>query len=240
MEQERNIANIQLNAISRPGLLQSAAQENNRLADYVSQISEPNGSNEQAKFLTHRRNRKRCNCNARYANFHSEAFSASLCGQTFGHLGLLRSSITSAGWHHRKCPMYRNSPTIATARFSIGICGALLNQAIEASVSIIHGADGSSISPKLHCSRLVSRDCEAFMLVSWSRWYSGADENWEMFLYGTTREIERLFQVGQATPYDVDLKGNTFLHVRDQQAFSHCAKVYRLLARHYLTRDCLH
>lgn len=212
--------NIQLGAISRPSLLQSTARENFRPACYVSWISESESGIEQADFLTRRKRRKRCNCNARHAN--SEAFSTSLYGQAFGHLGLLRSRITSTGWHHRTCPMYRSSLAVATARFSAGVCGALLNRTIEASISIIYGAGGSSISPSLHCSRLVSRDCKAFELVRLSR-YKGhgliSFESWKEFLDGTTREIESLFQAGQATPHDVDLEGNTLLHVCGQQFF---------------------
>ena len=122
--------------------------------------------------------------------------------------------------------MYPISRSVATARFSIGICGALLNRAIEASISI----GGFSISQKLHCSRLVSRDCKAFELVRlFRRDTSGISTlvEWEGFLNGITREIECLFRAGQATPYDVDVAGKTLLHVRDQQLVLHCAKFHR-------------
>ena len=116
--------------------------------------------------------------------------------------------------------MYPGSFTVATARFSIGICGALLNRAAEASISIIRGAGGFSINPKLHCSRLVSRECEAFGLVDlYWRHRAHMIGDWEAFLDRTTREIERLFRLGEATPHDVDLGGNTLLHVRDQETF---------------------
>ena len=52
-------------------------------------------------------------------------------------------------------------------------------------------------------------------------------EKWEGFLNGRTREIERLFRVGEATPHDVDLDGRTLLHVRNHQTFLHCAKIHR-------------
>ena len=230
MKQERKIANIQLHAISRPSLLQSSADENNRLAVYVSQISDPSSSTEQADFPTRRRIRKRCNCNARYANSHGDRFPTSRCGQAFGHQGFFRSSVTSTGWHDRKCPIYPSSLNVATARFTIGICGALLNRAIEASISIIHGAGGYSISPKLHCSRLVSRRCKAFELVRLRRRdipRMTTFGNWEAFLNGKIRKIERLFRAGLATPHDIDCYGNTLLHVRNQPTFMHCAKVYR-------------
>lgn len=230
MKQERKITDIQLNAISRPSLLQTAAQENNRLADYVSRISEPNTGTDQDKFPTHRRRRIRCNCNARFAYLHSKAFPTSVYVQAFGCQGLFRSSVTSTGRHHRNCPMYPSSLTVATARFSIGICGAILNRAAEASISIIRGAGGFSISPKLHCSRLVSRECKAFGLVNLYRRdvpHASTFGDWEGFLDQITRKIERLFRLGEATPYDVDLEGNTFLHVRSQQTFLHCAKFHR-------------
>ena len=126
--------------------------------------------------------------------------------------------------------MYPSSVTVDTARFSIGICGALLNRAAEASFSIIRGAGGFSISSKLHCSRLVSYDSKAFWLVLL---YEdevprmSTFEDWEGFLNRRTREIERLFRLGEATPHDVDLEGNTLLHVRDLKTFLHYAKFHR-------------
>ena len=242
MEQERNIRNIQLNAISRPSLLQSAAQENDWLAGYVSQSSEPNSGIGQAKLPTHRRIRKRCNCNDRYADFHGDTFSSSLWGQAFGHQGFIRSSVNTTGCHHQECPMYPSSLTVTTARFSIGLCGALLNRAIEASISIIHGAGGSSISPRLHCSRFVSDDCKAIKLVEF-------DDNdiphmttlgdWEGFLNARTREIDRLFRLGKATPYDVDWRGYTLLHVRSQEILLHCANCYSVPAVSWMTTLCM-
>lgn len=224
------MANFQLIAISRPSLLQSATQENNRLAGYASRVSKRDNNTEQRKLPTHPGRRIRCNCSARCADSQSEAFRTSLYVRAFGLQGLFRYSVTSTGWHHQDCPMYPSSSTVDTARFSIGICGALLNRAAEASISIIRGAGGFSISPKLHCSRLVSNKCKAFRLVrfyEYERLHMNTLGDWEKFLNRITREIERLFRVGEATPYDVDLEGNTLLHVRGQQTFLHRAKLHR-------------
>ena len=218
MEQEKDITKLQLAAISRPSLLQSATQENNRLADYIPRFSEPQADARQDQSPTLRRRRMKCNCNAKYAkSFYSKAFSTSHYGQLFGHRWLLQSGTHSVGSHHRACPMYSSAPAFATARFSIGICGAILNRAVEASISMTRGAGGFSISPKLHCARVVSYGCKAFNLVNLYEDEITPISNfgdWEGFLRGRTQELERLFREGQATSYDVDLQGKTLLHVR--------------------------
>ena len=222
MEQNKNIMKLQLCAISRPSLLQSADREKNRLADYVSQASEPMVSTGQSQLPILRRRCTKCNCTARYAkSSYGEALQTSHYGQFFGHKWLLWSGTCSTGWHDRACSIYSSNPTVTTARFFLGICGALLNRAAEASISISRGAGGFSISPKIHCLRVVEYDCEAFRLV---RMYDDIPsisniKDWEGFLDRIIQEIDRLFQEGQAFPYDVDLEGNTLLHVRGRQVF---------------------
>lgn len=114
--------------------------------------------------------------------------------------------------------MYTSSPNVATARLSIRVCGALLKGAAEASISVIRGSGGFSISPKLHCSRIVDKDkSKAFKLVQFDPVELSSISNirdWQGFIDRKTQELERLFRKGQASPYDVDLRGNTLLHVR--------------------------
>lgn len=118
--------------------------------------------------------------------------------------------------------MYSSNPTVTTARLSIGICGALLRGAAEASVSIIRGAGGFSISPTLHCMRVVHYGSETFRLAKLLRKDYGPHpkiENWEDHLSQRLQEIERLFVEKKASPHDVDLEGRTLLHVRSRQRY---------------------
>lgn len=122
--------------------------------------------------------------------------------------------------HNRTCPLFANSASTTMARFRIASCGALLAGAIEASISITRGAGGLSISPVLRCAHVVASDNPAFRLISktlrlnlFKKW--GPRSRIELTVLDIgIREIERLFREGKASPYDVDLKGNTLLHVR--------------------------
>ena len=215
---------LQLGAISRPSLLLSAGRENNRLVDRLSQYSEAEVDNGQGQLLFLPRRCRKCNCNARYAKLsYGEALLTSRYGHSFGHEWLLRSGTHSTGSHHRTCPMYSSTPTVATARFSVRICGALLNRAVEASISITRGAGGFSISQRLHCPRVVHRESKAFNLVrtcyDQEKFISNISD-WQGFLDRKIQKLERLFHEGQASPHDVDPEGNTLLHVRARQEFS--------------------
>ena len=126
--------------------------------------------------------------------------------------------------HHHLCPLFQKSANTAKARFRLTSCGKNLARAIEASISIKRGAGGSSINPVLQCAYVVHNKA-AFQLID-LRFFDDLDgvpviytpsyklRDLEMWLDTRIRELERLFQAGKASPYDVDLEGNTLLHVR--------------------------
>lgn len=127
--------------------------------------------------------------------------------------------------HHRTCPMFASSASTTTAKIRIANCGAFLAGAVEASISIIRGAGGSAISPILQCARVVPRDSPAFRLVRLKYDYSnccqslngreiGSLSEWQCHLEINIDQLARMFRDGRASPYDVDLDGNTLLHVR--------------------------
>lgn len=120
--------------------------------------------------------------------------------------------------------MFASSASTTTAKIRIKTCSAFLAGAVEASISIIRGAGGSSISPILQCARVVSRDSPAFRLVRLSL---DSDPSVPILngikirsiselkahLENNMHQLARMFRDGRASPYDVDLDGNTLLHV---------------------------
>ena len=121
--------------------------------------------------------------------------------------------------HHPTCHLFASSPSTTVARFRMKRCGAFLAGALEASISITRGAGGLSISPNLRCARLVSRNSPAFKLVDdlVLQIYPLQPEDMgklEASLDIGIHGLALLFRDGKASPYDVDLEGNTLLHVR--------------------------
>ena len=129
----------------------------------------------------------------------------------------LRQSMS----HHPGCHLFVKSCSTTVARFCMKRCGAFLSGAIEASISITRGAGGFSISPGLRCARVVPANNPAFELVArfneiyWS--YGCRRMNiaeLELSLETGIQDLTRLFRDGKASPYDVNLQGDTLLHVR--------------------------
>ena len=121
--------------------------------------------------------------------------------------------------HHHSCPLFPKSANTTEARIRLTSCGKFLARAIEASISIKRGAGGSSISPVLQCA-YVGHDKAALQLIDLKflePYYSGMyhDElrHVEESLNSRIQKLQRLFEAGKASPYDVDLEGNTLLHV---------------------------
>ena len=93
-----------------------------------------------------------------------------------------------------------------------------MSRVIEASDSISQGAGVFSISPGLHCAHVVPCNNPAFKLMYLNllrkRWTIGNEEHLKIALQIAIDEVEDLFHDGMASPFDVDLDGNTLLHVR--------------------------
>ena len=124
--------------------------------------------------------------------------------------------------HHRTCSLFSNPASTDTATFRIASCGKFLAGAVEASISITRGAGGFSISPMLRGARVVPRDSPAFELVcpddvlniiKWTEATISKSE-FDELLDANIHELELLFRAGKASPCDVNLEGNTLLHVR--------------------------
>ena len=125
--------------------------------------------------------------------------------------------------HDRSCPLFPKSANTTEARFRLTSRGKVLARAIEASISIKRGAGGSSISPVLQCAyvvhnkaafNLINLDCPYTHRERMTYGYHRELRHLEASLDSRIQKLQRLFETGKASPCDVDLEGNTFLHVR--------------------------
>ena len=163
-----------------------------------------------------RKRRQRCTCKLKHNNTYTEIRPNSTWKIVFE-----RECIN----HHRTCPLFASPAKTTTAKIRIRTCGAFLAGAVEASISLIRGAGGSSISAALQCARVVPRNSPAFSLVHLD-YVSGSvfptfngraitsPRKLKAHREFNIHQLARMFRDGRASPYDVDLDGNTLLHVR--------------------------
>ena len=125
-------------------------------------------------------------------------------------------SIHSANLHHdRHCLHYAWDETSWSMRLRLAYCSKLLARAVEASLSLTRGAGGIALSPTLQLRCLVPFDSPAFTLVRdpFPRGMTFDDK--EIVANQRLQILRQMFQDGKASPYDVDVNGNTLLHVSD-------------------------
>ena len=170
-----------------------------------------------------RKRRLKCNCKTRYEEHASKtSSSASWFGILSRHKWLVNLSAYSTSKHDLTCPVHLSEPVSNTTQVSIGISGALLHWAVQATFACTRGAGGFSISQKLHFPRIVDNyDCTTFFLA---RMFYDDEESiitdqgdWQALIDLTVKEIECCFRSGEASPHDVTLDGYTLLHVSNHQ-----------------------
>ena len=171
-------------------------------------------------------NLQRCSCRLKHSKTYTGIFPES---PRFGQMSSLKwkSMIElESTSHHRTCSLVASSTATTMAKVRIKRSGALLAGAIEASITITRGAGGLSISPTLRYAHVVPRDSVLFELVSPRGVYSYRlptsasgrsrsmkNSDLESSLEISIRGLVGLFRDGKASPYDVDIEGNTLLHV---------------------------
>lgn len=222
--QDQSIRDLQTGIISKPGLMQSVCKEYYRLQSLPGPDKARRDRSLRLRDGRMKRHRS-CTCKLKRNETDLETSSKR------SHFDLTSSPKwkvmfeTESIHHHRTCPLFADSSSTTVAKFRIGSCGTLLARAIEASISITRGAGGLSISPVLRCAHVVPRDNPAFRLVNLQPWDSYRHAIYqrlqmkskielEELLDINIQKLERLFRAGEASPYDVDLAGNTLLHVR--------------------------
>ncbi len=199
--------------------MQSVCQESDRLG-YPSTASLRSKSSPLGLHYDERFSRQTCSCNLNVIRTGSKTFP------TWNRFDLMPKPEwklkieTQSSSHYRSCPFFATSAKTHTARICIKSCGVFLAGAIEVSIAIKRGAGGLSIGPKLQCAQVVPHDSPAFRLIEFDQvlfWHNCPINNmtqWDAFLHSKIKGLESMFSAGKASPYDVDLNGNTLLHVR--------------------------
>ena len=164
-----------------------------------------------------RRNRyQRCSCKPKHNSTYTEISSESSYFRTIPNLKWKFIFETESMNHPPACCLFASSSSTTVAKIGVKRCGGFLSGAIEASISITRGAGGLSINPGLRCAQVVPANNPAFELVFRLRnnFDMGNIGEVESSLETGIQSLARLFRDGKASPYDVDLEGNTLLHVR--------------------------
>ena len=98
---------------------------------------------------------------------------------------------------------------------SLAYCSKSLARAVEASLSLTRGAGGIALSPNLQLRCLVPDDCPAFVLIRERFPDDMSFDDIKTVASQRVQILRQMFQDGKASPYDVDIHGNTLLHVSD-------------------------
>lgn len=207
--QEKDIKSIQLSLVQKPSLFKKTYDEfkSRELEDM--ETSAAYGTVTSPSRIRKMRTAKVCPCrlqtssqqysSSRYGNFRKTSWTVSL-----------HSANTN---HHRGCPHSSLVESSWSLKFRLAYCSRLLARAVQASISLTKGAGGTSLSPNMTFRCLVADDSPAFALMRhpWS-WNISVNDI-ETLVNQQVRSLRQMFQDHKASPYDIDLCGNTLLHV---------------------------
>lgn len=128
---------------------------------------------------------------------------------------------SSALIHGEDCDLFKYPEREDSWNLRVVYCGRLIAQAVTASMHLRRGAGGFSISPNLHCSRVVSSESPIFDLID-TQVFGIFDKktNITSELNALMRKIEQLFRDGKASPRDVNEQGDSLLHVSHLACYS--------------------
>lgn len=115
--------------------------------------------------------------------------------------------------HHHDCPHSAWTESSWSLSFRLAYCNRLLASALQATVSFTNGAGGLSLSPTMSLTNLVSSDSPAFALIRDPILKGMPANDIEAAVNQRVQSLRQLFQDRKASPYDVDVHGNTLLHV---------------------------
>lgn len=204
---------MQVGLISQPDLLRS-------ICDTVFSLNDLSGASN-ASWRTEISNdekeiqRRGCTCTSSYVHGKPRPFVNRVITFRKSSLGLGLQFLN----HNSSCPLFKRYPKSTVVTVAVQYVGILLTRAIRVLIAIDRGAGGISINhTTLDTARIVSNDSQAFKLVKWNEAFDeGKIKNiveLDKYLRDSYKELQLLFDDGNASPYDVDELGNTLLHVR--------------------------
>ena len=135
---------------------------------------------------------------------------------SFLTVSIFQLSMTS---HSDTCPFSKMAKRTKALGVKYAICSSLLSFSVQATLSVVTGAGGLSISPRLSFRNIVPRDSPAFKLLRGLEILSYNEKKplshivISSYLDSTLKQLHKLFGEGKASPTDVTSKGSTLLHV---------------------------
>ena len=117
--------------------------------------------------------------------------------------------------HDRGCPHSAGVEKSWSMALRLAYCSKFLARAVQASVSLTRGAGGIALSPNLQLRCLVPYDSPAIALITEPFPDNETFDNIKIVASQRVQRLRQMFQDGKASPYDVDIHGNTLLHVSD-------------------------
>jgi hypothetical protein len=129
-----------------------------------------------------------------------------------GPLRLFRETIYSA-FHYESCPYYLHTERSMQIGVSSKIFSTLLSRVVEGTFSATIGTSGYSITPALSLRHIFRPSSPAFQLLDRLPTGIGEKAISDISPEDMRAQLQRLFRCREASPFDVDEKGRTLLHV---------------------------
>lgn len=219
--QESDVKNIQMRLVQKPSLFRRACDDFTTCKGgdvAMSNAQRPDmGSPRTRKTRTH----QVCTCSIQ----RSSRQYPSLRNSNSIQKSWLASMHSENSTHTDDCPHSAWAESSWSLKFRLAYCGRLLARAVEASVSFTKGAGGLSLSPTMRLRCLVAYDSPAFALISEPFWEEPSWEPWEKpvgemsandieaVVNQRVQSLRQMFQERKASPYDMNIHGQTLLHV---------------------------
>ena len=200
---------IQLKLLQRPRILRDTYDTLREVEHHYSVLGR-NESGVNPLYRYSESKEKGCNCQRRtrshgivqHENFGKSFWAISLTSERKNHLN---DNCSHCAWQVSSW----------VVRCRLAYCGRLLAGALQASFACTTGAGGASFTPSLIFRNVVTHDSPAFAIIN--------KAEYGYFKYSIEEQIHDLRQVFQerrASPYDIDVYGNTLLHVSKLATFS--------------------
>lgn len=207
--QENDVKSIQLSLIQKPSLFKKTYDEFKSREFKDMETSAAYGTVTSPSRIRKTRTGMVCTCRLQTS---SQQYSSSQNGNS--RKTLLTVSLHSANTnHHRGCPHSSLVESSWSLKFRLAYCSRLLARAVQTSISLTKGAGGTSLSPNMTFRCLVADDSPAFALMRDPWTWNKSVNDIETVVNQRVQSLRQMFQDRKASPYDIDMYGNTLLHV---------------------------
>ena len=129
--------------------------------------------------------------------------------------------------HRTYCPQYSSAGSRWQVKLQLSCCMPLLAGAVEASLTATRGAGGFSLSPALRIISMAPSNAPAFSLLHFEIKECMILKEIEDLLDVKANQLLQLHAERKASPFDIDTRGETVMHVCDSSLESIIAPLTR-------------